>query len=186
MTEKCVNGKVVIFQGGIRKLKKIYTAGLALFLLTACSSVQENASPNAEQNTNTEQNTNVQDETLDLADTLTGSYNGIYIDKYNENFDKVAEQIALFGEDFEQFLKLLQETTLIKEPLEEYPKSDEYYTIIVQGDKDVTTIHIEEENGEPIVSLPTNDVFPTAPRKATNTDILDSIKALEAAETAEE
>ncbi|MEK4531594.1 hypothetical protein [Solibacillus sp. FSL K6-1554] len=161
-------------------MKKIYTAGLALFLLTACSSEQENASPNAEQNTN------VQDETLDLADTLTGSYNGIYIDKYNENSDKVAEQIALFGEDFEQFLKMLQETTLIKEQLEEYPKSDEYYTIIVQGDKDVTNIHIEEEHGEPIVSLPTNDVFPTAPRKATNTNILDSIKALESAETAEE
>ncbi|MER2171228.1 MAG: hypothetical protein ABS938_11395 [Psychrobacillus psychrodurans] len=159
-------------------MKKIYTAGLALFLLTACSSEQENASPN------TEQNTNVQDETLNLADTLPGSYNGIYIDKYNKNGDKVAEQIALFGEDFEQFLKMLQETTLIKEPLteEEYPNSDERYTITVQGDKDATSINIREENGEPIVSLPTNDVFPTAPRKATNANILDSIKALEAAE----
>ncbi|MER2008175.1 MAG: hypothetical protein ABS939_12065 [Psychrobacillus sp.] len=159
-------------------MKKIYTAGLALFLLTACSSEQENASTNAEQNTN------VQDETLNLADTLTGTYNGVFIDKYSTNGEKVAEQIALFGEDFEQFLKMLQETTLIKEPLpeEEYPKSDEYYSIIVQGDKDVTTIKIREENGEQIVSLLSNDVFPTAPRKATNTNILDSIKALEAAE----
>jgi len=48
LTEKCVNVKVVIFQGGIRKLKKIYITGLAFFLLTACSLEQENASSNAE------------------------------------------------------------------------------------------------------------------------------------------
>lgn len=156
-------------------MKKIYIVGLAIFLLTACSSEQENASPNAEQNTN------VQDETLSLADTLTGSYNGIYIDKYRDD-EKVAEQIALFGEDFEQFLKMLQETTLIKEPLPEEYTSNEFYSIVVQGDKDVRTFHITHENGESIVTLPTNDVFPTAPRKATNTEILNSIKNLEAAE----
>jgi len=182
LTEKCESDKLRTSKGGIRKLKKIYTVGLALFLLTACSSEQENVSPNVEQNTNTEQNTNVQDENLHLSDTLTGSYNGIYIDKYKDD-EKTGEQIALFGEDFEQFLKTLEETTLITEPLpEERPLSKDYYHVVVQGDSDVVTIFIEEDNGEQLVSLPANDIIPSGIRKATNTNILNSIKALEAAE----
>lgn len=163
-------------------MKKIYSLGLAICLLTACSAEEESVSPNVEQNTNIEQNTNVQDENIRLADTLTGSYSGIYIDKY-ENDEKIGEQIALFGEDFEQFLKTLQETTLIREPLpEDRPFSKDYYHVVVKGDSDLTTMFIEEENGEQLVSLPANNIIPSGVRIATNTDILKSIEAIKASE----
>ena len=42
-------------------MKKIYTLGVALCLLTACSSEQESESPNVEENTN------VQDDNIYLA-----------------------------------------------------------------------------------------------------------------------
>lgn len=180
MTEKFENGKVIMFKGGINEVKKIHTIGLALCLLTACSSEQESVSPNnVEQNTDAEQNTSVQDENLHLTNTLTGSYNGIYIDKYEDD-KKIGNQIALFGEDLEQFLKTLQETTLIEEPLSaERPFAKDYYHIVVQGDSDVTTIFVEEDNGEQLVSLAANDIIPAGVRKATNTNVLEYIETLE-------
>ena len=157
-------------------MKKIYILGVALCLLTACSSEQESESPNVEGNTN------VQDDNIRLADALTGSYSGIYIDKYKEE-EKIGEQIALFGEDSEQFLKTLQETTLIREPLpEERPLSKDFYHIVVEGDSDVTTIIIEEENGEQLVSLAATNIIPSGLRKATNNDVLKSIEAIKASE----
>ena len=163
-------------------MKKIYTLGLALCLLTACSSEQESVTPNAEQDTNIEQNPNVQDENIHLAEVLGGKYHSIYINEY-KNDEEIGEQIALFGEDFERFLKTLQETTLIREPLpDDRPFSKDYYHVIVQGDSDLTTMFIEEENGEQLVSLPANNIIPSGLRKATNTDILKSIEALEALE----
>ena len=162
-------------------MKKIYTLGLALCLLTACSSEQESVTPNVEQNTTIEQNTNVQDDNIRLADAMNGSYHSIYIDEYKDE-EKIGQEV-LFGEDFEQFLKMLQETMLIREPLPaDRPFSKHYYHVIVQGDSDVTTMFIEEVNGEQIVSLPTNDIIPSGIRKATNTNILKSIEALEALE----
>ena len=165
-------------------MKKIYTLGLALCLITACSSEQESVSPNVEQNTNEEQNPNVQDDTIRLADAINGSYNMVLIDEYKDN-EKVREQIALFGEDLEQFLKVLKETTLIREPVSgERPVSKNYHHIKLRGDgsSDVATIFIEEDNGEQLVSLPANNIIPSGLRKATNTDILKSIEALEAVE----
>ena len=157
-------------------MKKIYTLGVALCLLTACSSEQEDVSPNVEQNTN------VQDENIRLADAMNGSYHTALIDEYKDS-EKVREQIALFGEDLEQFLKMLQETTLIREPLPaDRPFSKDYYHVIVQGDSDVTTMFIEEENGEQLLWLSANNIIPSGVRKVTNTDILKSIEAIKASE----
>ena len=166
-------------------MKKIYTLGLALCLLSACSSEQEDVSPNAEENTSEEQNVNAQDDTIRLAEAMNGSYHTALIDEYKDS-EKVREQIALFGEDLEQFLKVLEETTLIREPLPEGRSSylKEYLYIMLMGDgsHDLLTIFIEEVNGEQIVSLPTNDIIPSGLRKATNTDILKSIEAIKASE----
>ena len=105
-----------------------------------------------------------------------------YIEQYKDD-EQIGEQIALFGEDFEQFLSLLQETTLIREPLpEERPVSKDYYYIIVDGDKDITTMFIEKENEEQLISLPANNIIPSGIRKATNDDILKYIKTIETAE----
>ena len=136
-------------------MKKIYTLGLALSLLTACSSEQESVTPNVEQS--------------------------IYIDEYKDD-EKIGQEV-LFGEDFEQFLKMLQETMLIREPLPaDRPFSKHYYHVIVQGDNDVTTMFIEEENGEQLLWLSANNIIPSGVRKATNTDILKSIEAIKASE----
>jgi hypothetical protein len=160
-------------------MKKIYTLGLALCLITACSSEQESVSPNEEQNTN------VQDDNIRLADAMNGSYDTALIDEYKDS-EKVREQIALFGEDLEQFLKVLEETTLIREPLPDDRSSylKEHHQIMLMGDgsRDIVTFYIEEENGEQLVSLPTNDIIPSGVRKATNTDILKAIEAIKALE----
>ena len=162
-------------------MKKIYTLGLALSLLTACSSEQESVTPNVEQSTNIEQNTNLQDENIHLADVLGGEYHSIYIDEYKDE-EKIGQEV-LFGEDFEQFLKMLQETMLIREPLPaDRPFSKDYYHVIVQGDSDVTTMFIEEENGEQLLWLSANNIIPSGVRKVTNTDILKSIEAIKASE----
>ncbi|MGM9951562.1 MAG: hypothetical protein ACI33P_15615 [Lysinibacillus sp.] len=159
-------------------MKKIYTLGLALCLMTACSSEQESVSPNVEQNAN------AQDDNIRLADAMNGSYHTALIDEYKDS-EKVTEQIALFGEDLEQFLKVLEETTLIREPLPvDRPFLKEHHHIMLMGDGsgDLLTINIEEENGEQLVSLPSNDIIPSGLRKATNTDILKSIEAIKASE----
>ncbi|MFJ6266508.1 hypothetical protein ACIQGW_16165 [Lysinibacillus xylanilyticus] len=92
-------------------MKKIYILGLGLMLclITACSSKQENVSPNEEQNTN------IKDENIHLANAIDGSYHSIYITELKDN-EEIIEQV-LYGDSFEQFLKVLKETTLIKEPL---------------------------------------------------------------------
>ena len=157
-------------------MKKIYTLGVALCLLTACSSEQEDVSPEVEQNTN------VQDDNIHLAEVLGGEYDSIYIYEY-KNDEQIGEQIALFGEDLDQFLKVLKETTLIREPLpDDTPMSEVSYSVDVRGNVDTTTMFVYEENGEQRVSLLANDVIPSGLRKATNTDILKSIEAIKASE----
>ncbi|WP_134026944.1 hypothetical protein [Lysinibacillus sp. YR326] len=152
-------------------MKKIYTLGLALCLITACSSEQESVSPKVEQNTT------VLDENIHLADAINGSYHSIYITEHKDDVE--GNQQALFGESFDQFLEVLKETTLIREPLpDEHPFPKNYHLIVVQGDGDVTTIFIEENNGEQLVSLLANDVIPSGVYRATNTNILKSIDAL--------
>lgn len=156
-------------------MKKIYILGLALCLITACSSDQESESPNVEQNTN------VQDENIHLADAINGSYHSIYITEYKDDV-KGNEQV-LFGESFDQFLKVLKETALIREPLlGEHPFPKNYHHVVVQGDSDLVTVFIEENNGEQLVSLVANDVIPSGVYRATNTNILKSIEALKVLE----
>ncbi|KMY32546.1 hypothetical protein ACZ11_10540 [Lysinibacillus xylanilyticus] len=154
-------------------MKKIYILGLGLglmlCLITACSSKQENVSPNEEQNTN------IKDENIHLANAIDGSYHSIYITELKDN-EEIIEQV-LYGDSFEQFLKVLKETTLIKEPLpEDHPFPKNYHQIVVQGDKDVVTIFIEENTGEQLVSLLANDVIPSGVYRATNIDILKYIE----------
>lgn len=157
--------------GGNRKLKKIYILGLVLCLTTACSSEQESVAPNVEQNTN------VQDENIHLANAVNGSYHSIHITEYKD--DVAGIEKVIYGESFDQFLKVLKETTLIREPLpEEHPFPKNFLHIVVQGNKNVTTIFIEEKNGEQLVSLLANDVIPSGVYRATNSNILKSIKAL--------
>ena len=161
-------------------MKKIYTLGVALCLLTACSSEQESESPNVEQNTN------VQDDNIHLAEVLGGEYDSIYIYEY-KNDEQIGEQIALFGEDLDQFLKVLKETTLIREPLPGFgPVMEVSYSVNVRGNSDATTMFIYDENGEQRVSLLANDIIPSGLRKATNTDILKSIEAIKAIKASEE
>ena len=152
-------------------MKKIYILGLGLMLclITACSSEQENVSPNEEQNTN------IKDENIHLANAIDGSYHSIYITELKDN-EEIIEQV-LYGDSFEQFLKVLKETTLIKEPLpEDHPFPKNYHKIVVQGDSDVVTIFIEENTGEQLVSLVANDVIPSGVYRATNIDILKYIE----------
>ncbi|MFJ8511237.1 hypothetical protein [Lysinibacillus xylanilyticus] len=152
-------------------MKKIYILGLGLMLclITACSSEQEKVSPNEEQNTN------IKDENIHLANAIDGSYHSIYITELKDN-EEIIEQV-LYGDSFEQFLKVLKETTLIKEPLpEDHPFPKNYHKIVVQGDSDVVTIFIEENTGEQLVSLVANDVIPSGVYRATNIDILKYIE----------
>lgn len=155
-------------------MKKRYIFGLALCLLAACSAEKDSAASDVEQQ--------IEQDVLQLADTLTASYNEIHIEKYEDD-EHVGSRITLYGEDYEKFLHVLKNTTFYEDPLSlDRSLTENYYIVRAQGSPDLTTMFIEEENGEQLITLLANDIFPSGSRKATSMDILTAIKALEAGE----